>query len=472
MKRLSRLTRFCPITYISLFVFVLISCSTKDDDSDSSSTQVSFTTNINADDPQLATGIYPDGTSVHYYGEKNANGIPTQLTQIEVVESANRKGVFHLDQQQRVTKMIAPDGTQFSFNWLSDSEATIIILTKDGSIQVNTSTSSSGRIQENSKQITTNVRPGKLTLKKNEVISSILQKKETQGQDVILSIGQCGNLTDPPLSPYLEIIDGNGNLLRTLYPKRTGEGLYTANVPINQTITANQAAYCSNLATIITGYCNKLDSAGFFLGGNASSILCPIISSSLDNLPANFTESQKQLIIDNCELLIDVYLPRTCKQLLENGSLEEQFCQGVPTDFQVPVGARIYGVVPVAPIDKVSASILIDVNNPIPNLSVDLGNNSSIKDFVISPVAPPANQSYTATISVSCVKAGSSTEISVEGSDGYSDTVTYNENSDIPEADYTLSVPGGSSGVQDVITVRITIPGQGPIDRTASLVFI
>ena len=75
---------------------------------------------------------------------------------------------------------------------------------------------------------------------------------------------------------------------------------------------------------------------------------------------------------------------------------------------------------------------------------------------------------YTASATLSCVVPGSQIQLSVVGSDGYTDSNTCVSNEDAVQ-NCTLNVPGaGEGGVKDIIT--ITLDGQ-QIGQPLTVVF-
>lgn len=433
---------------------------------------VDLTMQANPGDPQWFNVDYDDGITVNFLGEKDSEGIPESLTHIEIIEDEENGAVFFVDSQNRISEMVHSDGTSFRFDWQSDTAANLTVVTKDGRIQVNTEVdfSETGKTSNKSPSFQRETFNGLEIIRKRSQVSEFGQGTIAM-QDVLLNVSQCGTLADAPLSPYFEIIDGEGNLLRTLYPKKVNEGVYTVKAPIPEPVSPSGSQLCADLAGKVTNYCSTLDLLGFNPFNKPEEIICPKVEDALKNLQ-NVPEDLKQSVIENCEALVAVYLPRTCSMLREGGvSLEDRFCQAETSDLVLPSTTYMYAVVPVAPIDKTSDSYLIDPQMPLPDFSLDLGDETIILDLILNPASPSAGVGYQAVVSVGCVTPDMTVEITVVGSDGFSDVATYTETASLSSADYSISIPGGAQGVQDTITVTVTTPDGEVLTRTASLVF-
>jgi len=79
-------------------------------------------------------------------------------------------------------------------------------------------------------------------------------------------------------------------------------------------------------------------------------------------------------------------------------------------------------------------------------------------------------QGYVATSVISCQLEDNVVVMSVFGTDGYTDTVSTTVTGSGNQG-FTLSVPGGASGVSGVVTMRVLRNGVEIGRRTASLVF-
>ena len=123
------------------------------------------------------------------------------------------------------------------------------------------------------------------------------------------------------------------------------------------------------------------------------------------------------------------------------------------------------------PKDKYAPSVQADAKGPYPTINFDLGGEPKIKSFTLNPPSPAEYQSYKGSAEVGCIPYGATVSLSIVGTDGYKDSVTYDVTTTQSQGHYDLYVPGSYSGVQDVVTLKIILPNGKQIVRTASLVF-
>lgn len=447
--------------------------------------EVTLTSFINPSDPQLLSAEYEDGNQVILSGAKDDQGMVTEFDQIQVLSPSGEVTTFYLDGEQRIDEIILPDGALYDFDWITDTRATLAILSKDRQVQVNfeydaQSTENKSPVSFDQKRSKNRVADIQRSLGRSYGNSSSDRMVSSRmDQSVLLSITQCGELSDPPFPPYAEIIDGQGNLLRTLKGNKVAKGQYEFIAPVPEPASTSGMAVCTELANKVEEYCKKLELVNFgsgvasIFGVDASQELCNKASQALDQLPPSIDESIKQALKDNCKKLIEETLPLTCLLYVQDpeSTFADRVCASETKDFDIPDNSVIYGVVPVAPIDKTSQSEVITGATSIPDLFLDLGDETLISDLVLNPSSPQAGQGYQAVLTVGCAAPGMVVTIQVSGTDGFSDTVTYNETASLPSADYTISVPGANQGVQDTITVTVSLPDGSVLTRAASLVF-
>ena len=123
------------------------------------------------------------------------------------------------------------------------------------------------------------------------------------------------------------------------------------------------------------------------------------------------------------------------------------------------------------PKSKFANSVESDAAGPYKDIQLDLGGEPTIKSFTLNPPDPAEYQSYEGTVSISCLPSASVITLSIVGTDGYEDSIDYTVSEAQAQGEYTLYVPGSYSGVQDVVTLKLALPGGKEIVRTASLVF-
>ena len=113
---------------------------------------------------------------------------------------------------------------------------------------------------------------------------------------------------------------------------------------------------------------------------------------------------------------------------------------------------------------------LLPPEGPYPKLSVEVKGLIEVSVLKLTPASPRSGEEYTATGIISCLIKGDVVNISVVGTDGYTDAIS-NTISETGNQDFSLSVPGADSGIQDVVSLKIIRAGIEIGNRIASLVF-
>ena len=102
-------------------------------------TESEFTVMTNPTDGQILSVTGTDGTTVDYYGARDANGIPTAIDRFSVVEAGGTATTIELDAEKRPKKMRTSNGVVFELSYVGNDQGVVTALSPDGSVQVNTS---------------------------------------------------------------------------------------------------------------------------------------------------------------------------------------------------------------------------------------------------------------------------------------------------------------------------------------------
>ncbi|WP_332913309.1 hypothetical protein [Algoriphagus boritolerans] len=128
---------------------------------------------------------------------------------------------------------------------------------------------------------------------------------------------------------------------------------------------------------------------------------------------------------------------------------------------------KVYSSIPY----QIGNSEKANPNGPFPDLFVDLGAKTGLRTLNIDPAFPQDGQDYRAVADFKCLTSGSLVEISVLGSDGYQDNISFSISATQPDKSYVLTVPGADSGVRDDINLVVKDLNGIVISRKASIVF-
>ena len=95
-----------------------------------------FTLMTNSWDP-LITRYKDEEEQIDYWGERDVDGMPTVINQINVHKEGGIT-VFRLDEEGRPKDVLAQNGTLIKFDWVSDQKASLTLISADGLEQINT----------------------------------------------------------------------------------------------------------------------------------------------------------------------------------------------------------------------------------------------------------------------------------------------------------------------------------------------
>lgn len=146
---------------------------------------------------------------------------------------------------------------------------------------------------------------------------------------------------------------------------------------------------------------------------------------------------------------------------------QDLFIDMIPDEINLAqIGATTDSLPPVS-------SPLQDLSLSATSATLTLEDNSlSASSLAVAPSAPAEGQGYVASSDLTCIPQGTTSILSIQGTDGYSNATKQLFDSAITKAaTVSLSVPGAQTGVRDTLTLDVTPSVGKPIQRTTSLVF-
>ena len=102
-------------------------------------TEPEFTVMTNPTDSQILSVKGIDGTTVHYYGDRDESGIPTNIDRLSVVDADGATTMIELDSESRPKEIRTSDGVVFQLSYVGSNQGVVTAVAPDGSLQVNTS---------------------------------------------------------------------------------------------------------------------------------------------------------------------------------------------------------------------------------------------------------------------------------------------------------------------------------------------
>lgn len=107
----------------------------------------------------------------------------------------------------------------------------------------------------------------------------------------------------------------------------------------------------------------------------------------------------------------------------------------------------------------------------IPDSDISLGGSINIASFKFIPSTPSAGVNYVAVAGLRCLPEDTFIQMSIIGTDGYTDSVYYTIPSDQQNYTTELHVSGAEEGVRDECNITITLPDGITLTKDALLVF-
>jgi len=477
MKNNLFLSHNTRLVRVFLFVYCCLmsgSCSDENSkDPGGSSANENLVIMTDPNDPLLLQAKDAHGDLVEYYGDRDAEGLPLRVTHI-IYKQESGENIYALDESGRINKMIAANGVEFTFEWLSEKQAALTVVTKDGENQINTmidfDNPEGGRLAAASNQPLRNIRAGKsISLSATSVKESVLQNQKTAATgNVNVNVNACG--VPSSATVFVKVSETtSGNHVGSFPAKMISQGIYQTSIPTDNLPIKDNRQYCEALADVIGNVCmaNEVFNAS---GG-------PLICVQLSIIAAGISGPGAAFVLAACEAL-SLTADVTCLTLGFDGgfggkSVIEKMCESkfLDREFEdLTVSAYALGI----PNNIYSSPQVVNggqLSGNTLNFNLDLGSKTAVRSLALVPSAPAAGQDYQSIASVYCLPIGATISLSVLGTDGYRDETSMTVSSNQKETEFTLGVPGADSGVQDVVTLQITVPGQESITRTASLVF-
>lgn len=431
-----------------------------------------FTLMTNPTDPLLLRAKIEGGT-VEYFGSRDSRGFPTRVEHITVdLNGATHQ--FALGANSLPYHIDTPSRVQFYLEWTAPREAVVTTVSADGEYQVTTrvnfSSPSSTSIVKRSQVTSGTARSGRRArLSVTGLPNTPQLESNSAGATVTVRVLRCG-AADNGFAMVDVVVQGpDGRFLVSVPAVRGADGLFRTTIPGNVAPTYNPEEMCLSAEGIVSLPCTALEG----LGPAAAVAICNAVAIAIDLV--TIPSGEAALLIAGCHSAIpamEVYCS-TLGASPQPGSpsLGQMLCEAAFENRDIPRDIRLTAQVRGLPQNVSSSTVTVPAAGPFPLLTVDMGGKTAIRGLTLSPSNPGEGVDYVARAQIYCIPAGSTVSMSIIGTDGYSDEETYKVTQTGVNASYDLTVPGAESGVQDKVTVRVTLPDGGTLTRTASLVF-
>ena len=218
------------VFFVIVISALLFACNKNDEKPDDSIKKSKIELFANSSDPLLMR-CTTDNSTAEYYGGKLDNGMPISLDYICVNDKNNNEQTFFYFENENLKKIIMNDGTDYSFNWITQNKAEITLTFTDG-LQILQTVSFEDNLS------TTQFRSAKLL------------KSAAANNDGIVSVSTCGTANNES-SVYLNVNLKNGESPRKILCTNIGNGKYKFNIPYIEK---------SDKTIPISDYCNAVSS--------------------------------------------------------------------------------------------------------------------------------------------------------------------------------------------------------------------
>jgi hypothetical protein len=440
-------------------------------------------------DQIIALIFSKDNDTIMVFGDKDENGVPLGIKEMILrPNDAEGRTTIKFDDLQRPVDFTAPNDVRMLLEWLDESSAALTMIEPSTGEQLNTVVYFDERNQTRAIKHSNNTRNGNAVMEINT-----MPNNNYCDQQLCKNNGITGYLLGYTCH---DMPDSNGSYFVRAF-KRNIMGDYDFGIPIatfNCThISGNEYQYtipsgifetpeidnlhniCDKIDEILNSFCTAYNATGI-AGPAMMSFVCTSISAALvlsellaPVAPTFLTacEGMTASITAYCSILGNSAMPGSNSISQELGLC--QLIQDIVTDNDkirlVPYINTLSGAMPGVPVlynGVGDPGLLYAGTNGVP----------SITSFTLDPSAPVVEQGYIATAHIICVPMGTNITMSIEGTDGYTDSQTQYVSESTPYLDATLSVPGAhESGIYDVCTTTVVLPDGTTLTKTASLVF-
>jgi hypothetical protein len=431
---------------------------------------------INPSDPLLFSAQGSNGTLIEYFGTKTDTGLAISLETIIVTNAQGDATIIKVDANGRPTTIFAATGETFLLEWLTETRVLATVISSDGSLQVNTvidfaapaGITSTAHLPS---QPSSTARGGAHIAHGTHVgavitpLHGLAPAGVAATSQSIVTVTHCEDMPVEDAVARILVQPDSGDSFIVPAP-HIGNGQYAAAIPTKD-VSAGETAesICESVLSVLSG-CFLIEP----IPPQAITQICIGLGAAVDFALGGPT-GEGAAIFAACEVGLLAY-QAACKinpapDAPGAPGLLDVICENIQAIVDRAVGDE-YLLTPIVNIPGQGAftapaqSAL--VSGPFPDFSVEAGGQVEIASFVTVPADPAPFEPYVATVTITCAMPNTTVNISIVGTDGYTDSIVCTISGDDV---CTLTVPGAEAGVFDVVTVSVL---DGPT-RTIGLVF-
>jgi hypothetical protein len=287
--------------------------------------------------------------------------------------------------------------------------------------------------------------------------------------NVTIQVLKCGGPSTQTLTVSVRVTDAAGGYLAQFPAYPSTGGTYSATIPSGLAPTLNPSSICESIASAVGNVCDWIISQPA-----APAIICSSLAAAVA-ATGPLAVVLAGPIGDAC-FSVAAGLELYCATLGGSPvpgapSPIDAICRAPELNRTFTADIRLAPVALGLPNDLIGPSVIAPGAGPYPTLRLDLGSKPAVRSLVLTPPNPHGGQSYTATVQLSCLPTGTEVKLSVVGTDNYTDSATQRIGATQQSGTFTLNVPGGGTGIRDVVTVSVAAPNAPVVTFTAALVF-
>ncbi len=421
------------------------------------------------------------GELVEYFGERDAEGVPSKVNTVVIHEVDGGELLYELDETGRPRRFVSSDGVEFRLDWKPDGTVHVTMTSADGQIQVLGTvdpkkgegdaplvTSASLRPARGVSEVSSQLAPVSPT---SHIIQDRPSMSESDAGVVDVHMDRCG--APDPFRPYtarITLFDDAGDVAQ--YPAtHVGEGIYRAHVPTGLRHISPTAEVCERISGVMGELCLAYVAEVPAAGVMCAQIAFMISAVGLPPVGGGFALACTVLVggwAFYCGVLGAGPAPGSSDSLFSS-ICQADFVRYSESEWETMVvsvfapGLRP----PVHEAFEVSGSTFEEALEVL----IEAPGEPFIDRQLPAPFDPAPREGYTYAATLSCLPTGTVVTLTVEGTDSYNDAAS--EILDAPAARrvFSIVVPGSEAGVQDTVEVRVELPDGQVLTQTGVVDF-
>ncbi|MEI8158196.1 MAG: DUF1566 domain-containing protein [Burkholderiales bacterium] len=322
----------------------------------------------NPTDSELLSVLATDGTTVNYFGTRDAIGIAQTLNKIQFVSSDGSATWVELDVSSRPKKMRAANGSVFELLYSGTNQASVTATAGDGSAKVTTSF-----------PLGTAVAPTASLAAAASLQRSMPLFAPAQTSDWSIQVNRCGVATDEADVYYSISVPGQVSNAGNGAAVSVGNGKYTASIPtgLKPSLTLeNLRSASESIAGVLGNACDVLSFSGAGRPELYLATMCPFIGAALSTVTG-----PGGVAIGSACTAVSAAVLGYCAVLGESGvyhsaSAAERILQGLqdPKVFTSDIGLRADVYVKGLPGAYVIGPSYAPSNGPFPAAAIEIND--------------------------------------------------------------------------------------------------